>query len=123
MVFTIHGTITAKDLPPIVIKDRTGIVVPRFKYFKQSVRLNGLDTAEFKEAIAAGKAICDVFDMAFAEGQLQEWGSTDGNDNNIDITNRYMTPIEEVILGEEHVPFDTDIDPKGMLEDKWVYDL
>ncbi|KAG5715147.1 hypothetical protein E4T56_gene9618 [Termitomyces sp. T112] len=53
--------------------------------------------------------------LAFAEGELQDWGIDRNNEDTIDIGNRYLTPIKDVQVDETHIPFKKDIDPFGTL--------
>ncbi|KAG6870210.1 hypothetical protein C0992_000692, partial [Termitomyces sp. T32_za158] len=74
-----------------------------------------MDTPSFGKAVDAAKAINALFDKAFGEGQLQEWGGDESDENVFSIANRYLTPIDEVGAGEVHIPFDKNIDPNGAL--------
>ncbi|KAF8809758.1 hypothetical protein BYT27DRAFT_7093807 [Phlegmacium glaucopus] len=112
-VFTVQGVIISKDLPPL--REKPKITANRYRFLRQGVKLSGLGSPTFHNALMAANEIYGYFERQFSEGILELWGCSDDDKFPcIDISNRYLTPANEA-HGLEDIPFDKGVDPQGIL--------
>jgi hypothetical protein len=134
VVFSVHGMIHARDLPPIKTKPRycvnkqsgvmltqktnqTRIPSHKYKFIRQGVTLVGLGTPTFTRALEAIENIYSHFDRHLQEGTLDKHSTTvrgDGVSDELSMWNRYFTPLREA-KGTQAIPFLPGVDPSGIL--------
>lgn len=97
----------------------TSLAPARYKYIKQTVTIDGLDTPGFREAMRSMAAIHGLFDRCFPEGKLEglpQTGEQEETSTRFSISNRYFTSKDEASPGAKHIPFGKLVDPNGTLE-------
>lgn len=77
--------------------------------------MTGGGSATFSSALDAAQSIYRHFDRQFAEGVLDAW-STNSSLDNLDISNRYLTPLRNDSRLEK-VDFHKGVDPRNILRD------
>ncbi|KAG6904855.1 hypothetical protein DXG01_006706, partial [Tephrocybe rancida] len=110
VIFTVHGVIAGKDLPPVTEAPPTG----KIRYLKQSVKPVSLGTDTFADAARGVDTIREFFDRTFPEGQLQD-GDTGFDEPRIDTMNWYFVALDSVAPWEENCPFQQGVDPLEVL--------
>ncbi|GLB38110.1 hypothetical protein LshimejAT787_0411610 [Lyophyllum shimeji] len=116
IVLSLQGSIVEKDLPPMLEKPRVNIT--KYKYLRQSIRISGLGTSTFGDALRSTGEIFGLFDREFRDGDLDSWTATsnqNAEDDIFDASNRYFTPRRDASL-EESIPFDKLADPNNILK-------
>ncbi|KAF8061874.1 hypothetical protein FPV67DRAFT_1669824 [Lyophyllum atratum] len=115
-VFTVYGAITKKDLPPLKMGIKK-LDKAKVRFLKQSIRLEGLGSDQFQDAIAAAGAVWELFDRVFEEGTLEKWkdGLAGEKDKVLDIANLLVTNAKDG-TEQDHIPFDTNSDPLGVMD-------
>lgn len=89
----------------------------RYRFIRQSVALEGMDSALFQEAIASIGHLHELYDRCFEEKQLERWSNQRTNgEEMLEASNRYLTPKKDAPTSLS-VPFGRNTDPKGILED------
>ncbi|RDB30758.1 hypothetical protein Hypma_005840 [Hypsizygus marmoreus] len=112
IVFSIQGSVVAKDLPPIMEKPRMSTT--KYRYLRQSITISGLGTPTFEDALRSTTEIYGAFDRTFREGELESWGPSGGESDALEASNRYLTPRRDA-PGVTSVPFGEGVDPKHVL--------
>ncbi|KAK0500119.1 hypothetical protein EDD18DRAFT_1102303 [Armillaria luteobubalina] len=113
IVFTITGAINMLDLPPITRETRNQKEKARF--LSQTIRLTGLGSKGFEDAVNAIKVVQQMGEQEFKEGELEDWKpSVVQGYTIVELSNRYFRP-HTASNEEESVPFSTDVDPEGIL--------
>ncbi|KAG6905035.1 hypothetical protein DXG01_005492, partial [Tephrocybe rancida] len=115
-VFTVYGAISKKDLPPLKTSVKQ-LDAGRLRFLRQWIRLDGLGTEHFKDAVEAAASVCELFDRAFEEGALEKWKETlTGNkDKLLDMSSKLVTHVDKA-NGQCHIPFDSSANPSGVME-------
>ncbi|KAF8059501.1 hypothetical protein FPV67DRAFT_1784357 [Lyophyllum atratum] len=115
-IFTVYGAISKKDLPPLKAGVKQ-IDQGRIKFLKQAIRLDGLGSERFKDAVVAAGAVWNLFDRVFEEGVLESWkDGLAGEDNNLmDMSNLLVTSVKAG-TGQQHIPFDAGSDPHAVMD-------
>ncbi|KAK0506574.1 hypothetical protein EDD18DRAFT_1097840 [Armillaria luteobubalina] len=113
IMFTMTRAINTLDLPPITRETRNQ--KEKVRFLSQSIRLTGLGSKGFEDAVKAIKIVQQMGEQEFKEGELEDWkpavmqGCTV-----IELSNRYFRPCN-ASNKEESVPFSMDLDPEGIL--------
>ncbi|KAK7035549.1 hypothetical protein VNI00_011842 [Paramarasmius palmivorus] len=113
LVFTVHGIVLQCDLPPIVkplTKNSSA------KHVQQRVVLTGLNTPTFDKAIQGLMRIDDHLRSNIREEGTLDFLGEQGSHTTLEVSNRYFTS-KRVAKNEDHIPFSSVLDPKGILEE------
>ncbi|GLB43026.1 hypothetical protein LshimejAT787_1204750 [Lyophyllum shimeji] len=115
-IFTVYGALSKKDLPPLKLAVKQ-LDQSKLRFLKQSIRLDGLGMTQFRDAVDAAAAVCDLFDRVFEEGALERWkdGLLGDEEKLLDMSNKLVTHVNDAI-GQQHIPFDSGIDPLGVMD-------
>ncbi|KAL0960763.1 hypothetical protein HGRIS_005785 [Hohenbuehelia grisea] len=117
LTFNIQGVISNNHLPPFLINTRYGVAGgSRIKFLKQGVAIVGLGDPNFDRALENMDRLINVLSRHVPDGRLlpAEGRSGEGDEAQVDLINRYLTPRHEQPLGCE-VPFANGVDPKNIL--------
>ncbi|RDB19734.1 hypothetical protein Hypma_013178 [Hypsizygus marmoreus] len=112
IVFSVQGSLVAKDLPPLVEKPRMNS--SKYCYLRQGITISGLGTTTFEDALKSATEVFGAFDRNFREGELESWGPSVGGIDGLEASNRYLTPRRDA-LGDVGIPFGPGVDPKNIL--------
>ncbi|TFK53518.1 hypothetical protein OE88DRAFT_1611284, partial [Heliocybe sulcata] len=117
------GILCAKDLPPQL----EPLIRKAYKkqFLNQSIQITGLSDETFKNAMQGIAIIHRHMSRSFKDGAMQSWAPSDFDGHPaIDVTTRFFNH-SKAPGGTISIPFDTNIDPKGILsklvDDKWVH--
>ncbi|TRM55917.1 hypothetical protein BD626DRAFT_541730 [Schizophyllum amplum] len=112
LVVEITGVVLNSDLPPI--EDRIPTGRDKARYIRQSIKLTGLDSPHFANALQDVKAVRDVF-VRSVTGNVQAADNlSEEDEGSIDISNRYFSSGRDVDQTQA-IPFSTNVDPCGYL--------
>ncbi|RXW13662.1 hypothetical protein EST38_g12192 [Candolleomyces aberdarensis] len=85
------------------------------KYIRQYVRLRGVDTPQFEQAIHSLEAAFLKFCNQFSDGKMEEWKpSSIGMVPSIEADTRYFTKATPGSTLTD-IPFSENVDPQGVL--------
>ncbi|KAL0948825.1 hypothetical protein HGRIS_008950 [Hohenbuehelia grisea] len=114
LTFNIQGAISNNHLPPFVDNIRGGS--RRVKFLKQGVSIVGLGDPNFERALENMDKLINILSRYVPDGKVlpAEGRSGEGDEAQIDLLNRYLTPRHEQPTGSE-VPFANGVDPKNIL--------
>ena len=87
----------------------------KIRYLKQGVKLAGLGTPTFNEALKAIDEIYDLFDRHFPEDMLEIISTGDSLNPTLDSSNRLVTPKRDA-PNAVHRQFTNAVDDNGALE-------
>lgn len=95
------------------------------RFLSQSVRLVGLGSNRFDDAVAAIKEIQVMGEREFREGEMEERKPTTAKEFiTVDLSNRYFRPRNST-NEEEEIPISQDIDPASILakmaQRRWIH--
>ncbi|GBE85734.1 hypothetical protein SCP_0802560 [Sparassis crispa] len=114
-VLHMQGFLCKKDLPPIVQNDQ----LPS-KLFRatQSVKLTGLGSPTFAEAVKGVIAIHQLFAQHLDKGMLIPWSPIREHDELVlEFSNRYLSCMRDM-EDDNEIPIGNDIDPFGILRSR-----
>ncbi|TFK58622.1 hypothetical protein BDN72DRAFT_906570 [Pluteus cervinus] len=114
-VFSLHGIVIGKDLPPVTELQK---MAPRsHPFLQQAITLSGLDSAKFETAIDRTHDIYNKYRRFFPDNQLLPWNDlhcTITPGRTLTFSNRYFTRRKEAPTMRA-IPFAVEVDPKGLL--------
>ncbi|TFK64426.1 hypothetical protein BDN72DRAFT_774634, partial [Pluteus cervinus] len=114
-VFSIHGIIVGKELPPVL--DLPSMGKKSLPFLRQWVTLSGLSSVNFETAVDRAQDVYQKYRRFFPEDQLLPW--TDMNctiteGRTLTFSNRYFTRRNEAPTLRA-LPFTNEVDPKHLL--------
>ncbi|KAK7040137.1 hypothetical protein VNI00_009943 [Paramarasmius palmivorus] len=112
IVFSVQGIIAQCDLPPIM---RPFGKNTSARNIQQRIIITGLDQPTFLQSIQGINRVNAMLRKHIREETIPDVHTYVGDYHAIEISNRYFTS-RRFAGNETHVPFSTDIDPKGHLE-------
>ncbi|KIL58014.1 hypothetical protein M378DRAFT_87111 [Amanita muscaria Koide BX008] len=115
VVLNLQGVLWKHDLPPFTAHATS--TSKQLKYLRQSVSLTGLGTPYFEASMKALTNIYVLFSRFVPADKLQACAIMGkyGEHVSMDASNRYFTTRKDNPM-EKHIPFDSDVDPNGILE-------
>ncbi|TFK58566.1 hypothetical protein BDN72DRAFT_781927 [Pluteus cervinus] len=113
-VFSLHGVIVDKDLPPIVVAPTH---TKAYAFLRQQITLSGLNIPEFEDAVDKARDIYNRFRRFFPEKQLLPWPELKciiSEGRTLTLGNRYFTRRSEAPTLQP-IPFERYVDPNRIL--------
>ncbi|TFK63284.1 hypothetical protein BDN72DRAFT_776071, partial [Pluteus cervinus] len=113
-VFSLHGIIVDKDLPPITVAPTNTKSCP---FLRQQITLSGLNCSEFEYAVDKARDIYNKFRRFFPEKQLLSWPELKcviSEGRTLTLGNRYFTRRSEAPTLQP-IPFELCVDPNRVL--------
>ena len=86
----------------------------RVKFLRQSVRISGINTASFNQAIQSIKDIIAIYSRTVSKIQPPSFVSDDEHGAYLDVSNRYFSSTRDT-RGGLAIPFAKEVDPSGTL--------
>ncbi|TFK61819.1 hypothetical protein BDN72DRAFT_903764 [Pluteus cervinus] len=113
-VFSLHGVIVDKDLPPITVAPTN---TKACAFLRQQITLSGLNISEFEYAVDKARDIYHKFRRFFPEKQLLTWPELKcviSEGRTLTLGNRYFTRRSEAPTLQP-IPFELCVDPNRIL--------